>query len=127
MQVRVASLATAWELAESWADKVVSLVDPNTDLPNFPMPHLVVHMHDTEVITDPWSPKRDDIAQVFNFCQPEDKVVVHCEGGISRSTAMSIGLLVRDDVSIADSVSQVHSQSPRMAPNLLIQIGRAHV
>lgn len=120
MRVRVASLASAQELAQGWADRVVSLVDAHTELPDFQVPHLVVRMNDTDILTDPLSPKRDDIQRVMDFCQPGDRVVVHCEGGISRSTAIGIGLFVRDGMSVPEAVKAVYQQSPNMGPNMLI-------
>lgn len=120
MKVRVASLATAEELAKDWADRVVSLVGPNVELPNFRTWHHIIRCNDVESVTDMWAPRLDDVRLGFDFCQPADNVLVHCEGGISRSTAFSIGLLVRDGLSIPDAVEDVHQQSLRMGPNSLI-------
>lgn len=120
MRVRVASLPRALSQSQDWADRVVSLVDPNTELPNFHTFNLVVPMHDTEVVSDPWSPKLEDVRQVFDFSLKYLNILVHCQGGISRSTAMAIGLLIRDGVSVVDAVTQIHDQSPNMAPNYLI-------
>lgn len=120
MLVRISSIIRAWELAQDWSDKVVSLVDPDQELPTFQVPHLIVHMHDTEVITDPWSPKADDIVRVFDFVGKCDKVLVHCFGGISRSVAIGLGLLVSDGMSVQDALIQAHDDSPNMAPNKLI-------
>jgi predicted protein tyrosine phosphatase len=119
-QVRVSSLARAEELSKDWADRVVSLVAPDTELPKFSTFHLSIPMHDTEVITDFWSPKLSDIQKVLDFCPPHSNVVCHCYAGLSRSTATSIGLLVRDGASIEDAVHQVWTQSPNMFPNKLI-------
>jgi predicted protein tyrosine phosphatase len=119
-QVRVSSLARAEELSKDWADRVVSLVAPDTELPKFSTFHLSIPMHDTEVITDMWSPKIQDIQKVLDFCPPHSNIVVHCFAGVSRSSAVGISLLVRDGFSIVEAVDQVHVYSPNMAPNKLI-------
>jgi predicted protein tyrosine phosphatase len=122
LKIRVASLPQAQSKSKDWADAVVSLIDPDLETLSIfgETDHLVVHMHDTQVITDPWSPKIEDVQQVFDFCQSHQNILVHCHGGISRSTAMSIGLLVRDGVSVVDAVNLVHFWSPNMSPNYLI-------
>lgn len=121
MLLRVGSLARSEMLAKDWADRVVSLVDLCTELPIFAQAnHLIIRMSDTEVFTDPLSPRLEDVKEVFDFCLPHQNILVHCIGGISRSTAMSIGLLVRDGISMVDAVKQVHDQSPRLFPNKLI-------
>ncbi len=124
-QVRVANLATALDLAKGWADRVVSFADPKTELPNFHTWHHIIRCNDTEVLSDPWAPQRHDIEQALDFCVPLSNILVHCEGGISRSTAFAIGLFARADFSIPDitipeAVNLVFQQAPRMAPNRLI-------
>src|SRR5271154_856074 len=88
------------------ATTVVSLVDPGTPLPVFGdhvVNHIIRRMNDTEVATDPFSPMMDDVVAVFDFVKHDDNVLVHCEGGISRSTAIAIGLLIRRGTSIVDA------------------------
>lgn len=119
MKVVVSSLMMALELSQE-CDKVISLVDPDEVLPDFHLPHLVVHMHDTEVAADSWSPKLDDIIRVFDFVDKDDRVLVHCYAGISRSTAMGLGLLVSAGVSVQDALTHVHADRPNMSPNKLI-------
>jgi predicted protein tyrosine phosphatase len=125
MQVRVSPLAGAEELAQGWANMVVSMIGPDVSpIPTFdahPEPvHMILIMEDTEVITDQWSPKYEDIAMLFSIADGKENVLVHCEGGISRSTAVGLGLLVSDGMSVEDAVKEIHRQSPNMAPNKLI-------
>lgn len=120
MQVRVSSLAQALSQAQGWADRVVSLVMPDEGLPDFRTWHLKVWMDDTTIPSDFWAPKLDDIKRVFDFCQKYDNVMIHCVGGISRSTAMGIGLLVRDGMPVSDATLLVADQRPNLAPNKLI-------
>ena len=120
MKVRVSSLGQAEEQAKDWADRVISLIDPGQELPNFHTWHLIIRCEDVQILTDPWSPKLQDIKSVFDFCQPADNVLIHCAAGIPRSTAMAIGLLIGDGLSVVDACKQVHQQRPNMSPNKLI-------
>jgi predicted protein tyrosine phosphatase len=120
MLVRVSSLARAEELANDWATRVISLVDAGTELPKFNVPHLVLHMADTEVATDLWAPQQGDIDQAFTFAGKCGSVLVHCEGGISRSPAFGIGLLVSAGLSPSDALIQLHTVRPNIHPNNLI-------
>lgn len=121
MQLRVSNLAQAAEQAQGWATVVVSLYKPGDDLPDVGhMPHLLVDMADTEVATDLFAPTLDQVAEVMEFVIKKDNVVINCVGGISRSPALGIGLLVNDGMSIADAVALVHHQRPNFSPNKLI-------
>lgn len=123
MQVRVSSIIRAEELAKDWANFAVSLISPHVrELPKFDKAttHLSIIMEDTEIISDPWSPKFDDIVALFLMTGNKDHILVHCEGGISRSTAVGVGLLVSDGVPVEDAVQEIHNQSPNMGPNRLI-------
>ncbi len=122
MEVRVASLGTAVSRAEGWATKVVSLIQTQlvASLPKFEQPHLVLVFSDEENAISPNRPKQEYIQKVFAFVGAEDKAVVHCEGGISRSVAMAIGLLLRAGKSVEEAVIEVHRWSPNMWPNRLM-------
>lgn len=121
MQIRVTNLQDAIAQANGWATRVISIVDPKTHLPDFThVDHLVIRCNDVEVFTDPWAPKLDDVRQALDFVRDTDKVLVHCEGGISRSTAYAIGLLVRSGMKTSDAVIHIHDQRPNMWPNKLI-------
>ena len=121
MRVRVASLLDAADRAKDWADRVISFVDASTgELPNFGVWHQTIKCEDTQIPTDMWAPQYDDIRLALDFCPTYSNVVVHCMAGISRSTALSIGLLVKDGLSIPEAVAAIHQQSPNMSPNSLI-------
>jgi predicted protein tyrosine phosphatase len=123
MQVRVAPLALAADRAKDWATKVISLIQEELipELPNFsPVKHLVLRMEDVENDISPDRPKQIHIDTAFDFVSTEDNVLVHCEGGISRSVALAIGLLVQDGKTIEEAVIEVHQWSPNMWPNKLM-------
>lgn len=119
--VRVSSIMRANECAAGWANTVFSLIDPGARCPTFDksVVHKIFRMKDTDVSTDMWAPQFHDIAYIF-ACGLDGNVLVHCEGGISRSTAVGIGLTVMSGVSLADAVLFVHAQSPNCNPNKLI-------
>lgn len=122
MLVRVSSLARAEELAKDWATIVVSLIDPDLkELPNFQANFsMSIVMNDVEVSSHAWSPKHDDIAGIFQLVQPQDNVLVHCHAGISRSTALGLGLWVKAGKTIDEAVKLVYADRPNMSPNKLI-------
>jgi predicted protein tyrosine phosphatase len=136
MKLRVSSLARAEDIfAELKPDRVVSLVDRVDKVPKFsPCWHLRLNFGDNEVIWHPWAPTFSDVQTVFDFVQPGDTVLVHCIGGICRSVAASIGLLVREEMiqarwenrsfdleaTVNQVVQQLLTDSPGMSPNKLI-------
>lgn len=48
------------------------------------------------------------------------KAIVHCHAGISRSTAMAIGILVYNGMSIDDAIDDITTQRPGLCPNPVI-------
>jgi predicted protein tyrosine phosphatase len=120
-RLRIGSLWDAEEIAkEGWADKVVSLVAPGVELPKFNVPHHIIRCQDVEGLTDMGAPKYVDIAEALDFCDPDSKLLIHCEGGISRSTGLAVGALVKFGLDIPSACDYVHSQRVNMAPNYLI-------
>lgn len=121
IEVRVASLAQAEEIAkEGWAERVVSLIQPEIKLPDFRTFHDVIWCYDTEGITDIYAPKYHDIAWGLDFSLRYSRMLIHCEGGISRSTAFAIGVLVKFGLDIQAACDYVHEQQPNMNPNWLV-------
>lgn len=121
IELRVGSLSVAEDLAqEKWAERVVSLVDPDTQLPNFHTYHHVIRCVDTEVAIDAWAPLYHDIKLGMQFCLRYHRLLIHCNGGVSRSPAFAIGVLVNFGMSIPEACDYVHQQCPNMAPNQLV-------
>ena len=73
-----------------------------------------------------WSPKEADIASIIQLIKDKglddgaQKVLVHCAAGISRSTAVAIGLLIMRGSSIPMAWELIQRQRPMMWPNELI-------
>lgn len=103
----------AYELMqEGWPTRIVSLVGPdlNFDLPKQGDHHLIKVFHDFEGYVEPetledtvWElkhplilPTYEDIIDVLDFTadlRDEDRLLIHCHAGRSRSAAMLIGIL----------------------------------
>lgn len=123
--IRIASIMNALDIAnEIHADAVVSIVDPDIKVPDFGnRQHLIVNFADTEVFTDLFAPRMFDIESIFDFVMKRDfplRTVVHCQGGISRSVGIGLGLHVARGDSIEEAVKLVHKDRPNMSPNRLV-------
>lgn len=72
------------------------------------------------------APKKKDIEHIlqifeeFALFSEEKRVLVHCRAGISRSTAVAIGLLINRGWEIPQAFMQINIQRPMMWPNDLI-------
>lgn len=121
VDIKVCGLSEVEDILRDWKpDRVVSLVDPFLNLPETHTWHDVIWCEDVEVFYDPWAAKYDDISFGLDFCIPYQKILIHCQGGISRSPAFAIGALVKQGMSIQEACDYVHAQRPNMAPNKLI-------
>ena len=111
------------------ATHVLSLLDPgkkpflhpDTDRKNW----LLLHFEDNLKESDPNSPTREHVAKILNWGKslPDNAVVlVHCEAGVSRSTAAALALLVQYHGidKIDDCVKLLLEVRPQSCPNPLI-------
>lgn len=108
---------------------VLSLVDPDAEPPDIDElsadGHLVLACEDTD---DPALPNCPTEAQVAHFLRwaarlgPDDRLLVHCHAGISRSTAAALAILVqRDGLSgLEKAVRTLQLVRHQAIPNLLI-------
>jgi len=94
--------AVSRKTSQVGATHVLSLLDPgkkpflhpHTDRRNW----LLLHFEDNLEEHEPNSPTREHVAQILAWGSslPSDAVVlVHCEAGVSRSTAAALALLVQ--------------------------------
>lgn len=108
---------------------VLSLLDhgvrpflhPKTDKKNW----LLLHFEDNVNAGQPNSPTKDHVIQILSWAKqiPDDAVIlVHCEAGVSRSTAAAISILVQKygTDKIDDCISWILSVRPQACPNPLI-------
>lgn len=76
------------------ATKVLSILDPDQDCPIFEGDHQILRFHDVEQREAgcDWvePPTEDHIASIISFARtlsPNDRILVHCAMGVSRSPA----------------------------------------
>jgi predicted protein tyrosine phosphatase len=73
----------------------------------------------------PDAPDRDDVYRILLFSQsltPQDKILVQCRAGISRSTAIACAIVCQHSAPGEEmsAVRQVRKIRPQMLPNFLI-------
>ncbi len=80
--------------AERRATKILSILDPDQDCPTFEADHHILRFHDVEQreVGSDWvePPKQEHVASIISFARtlnPDDRVLVHCAMGVSRSPA----------------------------------------
>jgi predicted protein tyrosine phosphatase len=121
--------AVARKTSQVGATHVLSLLDPGkkpflhpkTNRQNW----LLLHFEDNIDEHEPNSPTREHVSQILEWGStlPKDAVVlVHCEAGISRSTAAALALLVQHHGSdkIPECINLLLDVRPLACPNPLI-------
>ena len=142
----------AYELMqEGWPTRIVSLVGPdlNFDLPSQGEHHLIKVFHDFEGPVDPevlkgttWELKHDlilptksDMREILEFTEDltdEDRLLIHCHAGRSRSVAALISIIFLhmaedpDYMNLSnieqarEAIRLVQTVRPTMIPNRLM-------
>lgn len=124
--IKVCELDTADFHRKDWgATHTVSLIDPKAESSIVKSDdRLVLALSDVNMVNASRTPPRPGhVAKVFEFTkdlQPTDRVLVHCHAGVSRSTAMAIGILCQHGMRPADALKRVQSVRPQLWPNTLI-------
>lgn len=124
-EIKVCELCYADYHFPSWATHCVSLVDPKTlpDIKTHPNRHIV-GMSDVNLVNASRTPPRPgQIRDVFEFTKnltDTDRVLVHCHAGVSRSTAMAIGILCQHGMAPEQALKHIQGVRPQLWPNTLI-------
>ena len=130
MKVFVCSLSNVSKAtSKHGCTHVLSLLDPGkrpflhpkTDRNNW----LLLHFEDNLDENDPNSPTRSHVTQILEWGRslPGDAVVlVHCEAGVSRSTAAALAILVQHHGNdhINECINLLVDMRPVACPNPLI-------
>lgn len=102
MSLDICDLEEAQTLGQSM-DQVITLVNYGTKVPRFHKPqHLVLYMDDVADDSGYPSPQYYHVKTALDFIKSfsgkDQKVLIHCFAGISRSTALALGaaFLVKD-------------------------------
>ena len=113
--LQVSDMETARSKLYHWADHIISLLDPDTaaDWAQHHDRHLIIGFDDIDAdVPDRQAPRADHVAAVLAFGKrigTDNKVLVHCHAGISRSTATGIGLLISHGETIEAAFEQVRA------------------
>lgn len=126
MKLTITGLSEANDLKKQGIpDKIISLVDPliakNLEADNN---HIVIPVHDIDQPIQGWVyPAVEHIREVLEFTRDikeNDNVLVHCHAGVSRSTAMAIGILIQHGMPPKDAVEYVFEIRDCAWPNNLM-------
>ena len=123
LNIRICARREAEEnVKEMNATHVLSLVDSNTPLPTHTCEHKVLRFIDTiHQVSD--GPTLDIVQEILNFGKTlteKDRIVIHCEAGISRSTAAALLILVQHTGDINASAEMIKYLRKQASPNMLM-------
>ncbi len=114
---------------------VVSIYDPTDPAPTFVGAKSVHRSVFYDVEDAVWAkdagakaPQREDIAQIFRYVQarPGEPILIHCRAGVSRSTAIALGLIIQGHSKAGNkdcvmaAVEQLLALRPQAVPNSLV-------
>ena len=123
LSIKVTNREFAKSEAKGWADHVISVVDKGTQCE---LPHSQ-HIEFFEDLIDPKnpaSPQKDHIQRILVFADKSffngQNIIVHCEGGICRSTAVAILLHVQAGFTPEEAFKRVEAVRPQLWPNELV-------
>lgn len=125
--LRIATAPEALRLMqEAWPTRIISLVgdDLRFELPVMGPHHFVARFHDVEIETPGYvAPTaeilRSAVAHAAGLSN-QDRLLIHCHAGKSRSPAMALGVLVGAGVSPEQAMERIKQLRPFVIPNRLI-------
>lgn len=136
-ELKITNLSQAVILAQEWATHTISLLDPDINdylikIPEATKTSLLkrCYFHDITPqlkriidLNNPTLATREQIEEILAFTQSlelKDKLLVHCHAGISRSTAVAIGILCQHGLNPSEATQQVLTIRPQAFPNQYI-------
>lgn len=124
-EIRVSGLQESVRLRREWATKAIGLFDPDYgERPERSERYHQECFHDLEDLTEPsQAPSLEAVARILHYAadfRPDDRVLVHCVAGISRSTAVAVLVLIRHGAPPERAFSHIGRLRPAMSPNMLI-------
>ena len=112
-------------MLSGWPTKIISLI--KEDMPHWgteTMQHFRLQFYDvSEPCAGYTHPTPFHLGRIFHFAKkfvPEDKVLIHCKAGISRSTAAAIGICMLHGMSYDEAYNHIEQIRPILAPNKLL-------
>lgn len=133
-ELKITNLSQAIILVQQWATHTVSLLDPDLDTELFNIPKATktslvkrCYFHDVipnyeriSRINNLTPATREQIEEILAFTQSlelKDKLLVHCHAGISRSTAVAIGILCQHGLNPSEATQKILDIRPQAFPN----------
>lgn len=139
-ELKISDIFEAVKLSQEWATHTISLVDPGIEdydgidikLPVASQDRKLQRYYFHDIISTgdfmlflaeeaiPILATAQQIQDILDFTAPlasTDKLLVHCQAGISRSTAVACGVLCQHGLSPSEAVQYVLSIRPRAKPN----------
>lgn len=121
--LRVSSFDEVHGIVESgWPTRIISAISKK--MPDYGSHHLCVSFDDiARPLCGYVHPLLEHVIKVLDFTKDltdDDKVLVHCLAGISRSTSLAIGIYIQHGMSYEDAYNQVALHRPQLSPNALI-------
>lgn len=127
MELRIVSAPEALALLEKgWPTRAISLVGDDLRFPlkSFGAHHLVLRFHDIEAEVEGFvAPTEEQLREALAHTkdmEADERLLVHCHAGKSRSPAMAIGILVQAGLSPAAALEHVREVRPELIPNRLM-------
>lgn len=111
------------EIGRAWPTRIVSAI---TDRHHFPLQgdhHLIVDVEDVHTEQGTAYATADMLETILDHTadlNDEDRLLVHCFAGQSRSTAVMIAILVQHGATAREAFDAVQENRPMMIPNQLI-------
>jgi predicted protein tyrosine phosphatase len=128
-KLKISNLTSAKRLSQEWATHTISLIDPDIDDITLPIAgkesllrryyfHDVNPKYTPSEYLKPATPEQiQEILEFSAWLEPTDKLLVHCHAGISRSTAVAIGILCQHGLTPKKAFTHVLQIRPLASPN----------
>ncbi len=123
VSLKITSRELAKDTAENWADHVISVVDLGVDI-KFPgINHCIEHFEDVIQQSHPHAPTKAQIESILKVTDKfltGDNIVIHCEGGVCRSTAIAVLIECQAGFTPIEAIQRVQLKRPQLWPNELV-------
>lgn len=113
-------------MQQGWPTRIISLIgdDLRFDLPSFGPKHFIARFHDVETDTQGYvSPTPATLTAALEHAAGlgnEDRLLIHCHAGKSRSPAIALGILVAAGMTASEALIEVKRLRPLVIPNRLM-------
>lgn len=126
----ISDIEQAENIIKKWATKAIGLIDPEyRDAVPPRENYLQIYFHDCtpmdeiDVKNKGILPNKNDIDKILQFSSTfteNDKVLIHCHAGISRSSAIAISIFAQHGMEPFEAFYAAERIRPEMYPNGLI-------